>query len=894
MRTDVHFSIMRSYLAGILCLLLGLAPAALGQIDERNSFVESMGFSRFYRADAWVPMVVNLSSTLGTPAEYQIQVVQPDIDGDRVIYSRLITLNANAAGQRYWCYFRPQPTGLDAASVAELQHILRVRLCTRDGKELMILPLTSTLVDIDPRTSFTPRRSRKLILSVTSGAAQPAYLDYDQSWGLIEDVEFVKVTPNDLPESAIGYEMVDGMVWLDADAAELTRAGSRKLAALQEWVRQGGQLVVCNPDETFRITPLADMLPVHLTGPDGKPVVEIVSRQDPEPLHHIATDPMRGAVRDGDPLKRASVVDRWRFIIQQTPFRVARAPLKSDALVEEWVEWSPQEGGGRTPYIARNAYGLGSVTWVAQDLGDRTLTGRDSSGWPHVWDKVFGWKNNTVIIKSDNLKTRNEVWGKEIDEWSAGQMADLGGVFLSATDHTGKAGAYVFLVILFFVGYWIVAGPGSYLFLAGKGQRQLSWAIFAVAGLAATVLTVGVVKLVLRGEPEVKHVSVVRLAAGQPGVIDSRIGLYIPRDGPQTLALKDVSPDSLSYITPLAVHPQHLGNPATFSDTKEYEIKLRDVSGTDPVEVTIPYRNTLKKVQAHWVGNLQEGIGGWAGLVAPNTVDADENGKGFVDPGGRTVKAGTIEGRLTSRTGRDLKNVLIAFRFQQYEDGAINDRDWVLYVPSWKKDQTLDLLRAFAESEVLSEIAGNNTYDKYTQGTASRPIRGYLSGPTSWGDYWVRYIRPRAGSDFLIDDSGRTVVQTVPIMTFFDRIQPLKNEPLRSFSRSELFRRGGRGLDLSGALAAGNLVVLAEADATALPCPLQVDGSPVSGQGKVYYQATLPIKNRTAMIEPMMHPATQPATAPADGAAVPAAGVENPDARGGAATPDQPPGGVVQ
>src|SRR5215210_2496897 len=103
MRPDVHFPTMRSYLAGFICLLLGLSPAALAQIDERKSFVESMGFNRQYRADAWVPMVVNLTSTSGEPAEYQVQVVQPDIDGDRVIYSRLITLNANLQ-QKYWVY----------------------------------------------------------------------------------------------------------------------------------------------------------------------------------------------------------------------------------------------------------------------------------------------------------------------------------------------------------------------------------------------------------------------------------------------------------------------------------------------------------------------------------------------------------------------------------------------------------------------------------------------------------------------------------------------------------------------------------------------------------------------------------------------------------------------
>ena len=151
MHPDVHFHPMRSLLArsllvGLLCLLPGLSPGAgtaSAQLNTQRCFVESMGFNRMYRPDAWVPMVVNLTSTLGEPAEYQVQVVQPDIDGDRVIYSRLITLNANTQ-EKYWVYFRPQPTGLEAANIAELQRLLKVRVCTRDGKELMLLPLTTT------------------------------------------------------------------------------------------------------------------------------------------------------------------------------------------------------------------------------------------------------------------------------------------------------------------------------------------------------------------------------------------------------------------------------------------------------------------------------------------------------------------------------------------------------------------------------------------------------------------------------------------------------------------------------------------------------------------------------------------------------------------------------
>lgn len=863
MASDVPFQPMRSYLAGLLFLLLGLSPVALAQIDTRSSFVESVGINRSYRTDAWVPAVVNLTSTLGEPAEYQIQVVQPDIDGDRVIYTRLITLNANAAGQRYWIYFRPQPTGLDAASPAELQRMLRVRLCTREGKELTILPLPSTtLVDLDPKTGFTVRKGRKTILAVTGGNSQPAFNEYIDAHGMSEDVEFLRVSPADLPESSIGYEMADAILWLDADAAELTRAGSRKLDAIGEWVRQGGQLVVCHPDETYRIAPFAPMLPVHLTGVDGKPVAEVVNRDNPEPLHRIATAPIRQTA-SGDNNKQ--IADRWRFM--PGPFGVARAPLKSDALIEEFVDWTPEQGGGRTPYIARNAWGLGSVTWVAQNLGDRTLAGPNSSGWPHVWDKVFGWKNNTILIRQDDPRARNEVWGKELEDWQPGSLSDLGGVFLGATNHKGKAGAYVFLVILFFVGYWIVAGPGSYLFLAGKGQRQLSWAVFAVAGLGATLLTVGVVKLVLRGEPEVKHVSVVRLAAGQPAIVDSRIGLYIPRDGGQRIALKDVAPDALSYIIPLAVHPQHLLNPATFSDTKEYTIPVRDVSGSDPVEVTIPYRNTLKKVQTHWVGNLAGGIEGWAGLVARNSVDLD----------GAAGKGGTIEGRVVNKTGHDLRNVLFAFRFQQAdEDGALIDRDDVLFVPAWKKDQAIDLLRVYADAELLAEL--NKTQDKYLAGTATGPIRGPLAGANSWGAFWLRSMKTLAGPDSLIDDSGRAVTQSVPVMALFDRIPPIRNEPAMSFQRMELLRRGGRSLNLSHTLAAGDFVILAEVDNAALPVPVDVEGSRMTGEGRIYYQATLPLKNRTALIASLMNapttaPSKQPLSSqpPSEDGAVPAA-----------------------
>jgi hypothetical protein len=499
---------------------------------------------------------------------------------------------------------------------------------------------------------------------------------------------------------------------------------------------------------------------------------------------------------------------------------------------------------------------------VAQDLGSLSVATRFSRGWPFVWDRVFGWKNKTMVIRADNPKDRLSVWGKLQDQWLAGSMADMGGTLLNGMDHSGKAGAYVFLVILFFIGYWIVAGPGSYLFLAGKGQRQLSWPVFAVSAMVATLLTVLVVKLLLRGNPEVRHVSVVRLAPGAPAVVEGRVGLYIPRDGPQNVALRDVNPESASTITALAIHPQHLGNYSGFPDSLDYRVDVRDVSAAGGVEVSIPYRSTLKKLQVHWVGALPGGAGivGDPQLIEAGTVP-DVNGDGRPD--------GFIGGRVANKTGYDLKNVFFAFT---YEAPNVPPQDYLVYVPVWKKDETLDLLKTYAGAE---QLIGDERFDKIVKGTA-----GVMTGrlDTQWTPYLHRSIRAASNADGIVDDSGKLVPLSVVVMSLFDRIPPMKNDKNISYTRPELLRRGGRELDMSHLVAAGNLVILAEVDNTPLPFPMDVEGDRMKGEGRSYYQATLPLRNRSALAQPPP-PEEPPATAPATPA--PAGAPPAPDAAPG-------------
>jgi hypothetical protein len=161
-------------------------------------------------------------------------------------------------------------------------------------------------------------------------------------------------------------------------------------------------------------------------------------------------------------------------------------------------------------------------------------------------------------------------------------------------------------------------------------------------------------------------------------------------------------------------------------------------------------------------------------------------------------------------------------------------------------------------------MIGDDKFDKIVKGTAG-VTTGLLEA--QWAPNLLRSVRSSANTDGMVDDSGRAVRMSVVVMTLFDRIPPGKNDKSMSYSRPELLRRGGRELDMSQLVAAGNLVILAEVDNAPLPFPMDVEGDRMKGEG----QATLPLRNRTRLAQPAAEepPATAPTAEPP--AAVPAA-----------------------
>ena len=166
---------------------------------------------------------------------------------------RDITLSAGAK-EDYWVYFIPQPTdhGLPQ-SPADLQKVLKVYLSTRPDangrtKQLMRLPLAIPMLnnlDLSYGEGFGAHaRGTKLIVCVSEGSSQPLWQEYQHAVGTTEDPAMVRVGVADLPENVLGYDAVDAILWLSAKADKLEEAGSRRKEAIDQFIRNGGQLVV--------------------------------------------------------------------------------------------------------------------------------------------------------------------------------------------------------------------------------------------------------------------------------------------------------------------------------------------------------------------------------------------------------------------------------------------------------------------------------------------------------------------------------------------------------------------------------------------------------------------------------------------------------------------------
>lgn len=802
---------MRFVLAGII--QLWLISAAIAGVSGK---VESIGFGSFLRRDCWTPMLVQVTSDSAVAEEYALQVVQYDLDGDEVVYTRHILVNAGET-LPVWAYFKPETVNdgipTDATgTAADLPKRVRVFLSTPDGsKRIVQLNVTGQM----PRgLDVADQRPGEKLIVCAGKRPQANEFDQGRPVGLTENLAFVQMDPRRLPDNVLGYDAVDAVVWTDGDPNAL--AGSQ-FRALRQYIRGGGRLVVLQHAETGKMSKLADLLPVSVTRVEEWKTLDplksiLLPNPNDPPIDQNTNLPIDAFAAAG-----------------KGPFHMARATALDEAVVDTWVTW---EDGTRTPYIARHLQGQGSVAWVAQDFSEPALAAI-THGWPRMWERIFDWQipvgdlRFPQSMKRDAITGRPELADRTKKTFEPAGVRDLGTPYTKGMDLDSKTAALISIAFIFFIGYWLVAGPGVYLGLAARKKTQWSWFAYGAVAIGATLLTAGVASLVLRGDAQIRHISLVRVG-GQgdvPERVFSRFGVYIPSDRADAeIKLTGAQASGATAITPLVIDPRFYSSDASNLRDSRYLVPIHnpDANDADQCAIYVPIRSTLKKMQAQWTGAATGTITGKPRLVATGSS--------------------LIAGSITNNSGKDLSQVMIVFGYQTPNSAV---RDYVLYLRAWPKGQTLDLETVIAKAwDDTKKNPRETIFNGDARFGSLMSVKDALHSPLRSRSY----VGVNATE---IDDVNYR--PSFPIISLFDRLAPMQNSG-GDVTRTDLHRRGVRNWDVSGALAAGAMVVLAQTDGSEIPMPLTVDGDKPEGAGMTFWQFIVPI-DRSAVNGP---PSTQP------------------------------------
>ncbi|MFN4242147.1 MAG: hypothetical protein ACK4PI_02810 [Tepidisphaerales bacterium] len=810
--------------------------------------VERVGFDQTFRPAAWTPLVVRLRAEAGRGGTYQLRVEQDDLDRDVVAFVRTVSLTGGAGEQRFLTYFQPQgvrtmwglglPDRTQNSRLDQLQGALRVWLCDEQGRKLMRLPVRSMVGSVEGSGAVRGTRLVLFVRGPESVVMRGELAEPASVVGLTEDVAIVEVTPAALPASSAGYAGVDAVVWGAGPPPDRAVAGeAARWRALREYVVGGGRLVVLQAAVWQLTAAWGDWLPVRFDAAGGEPVRR---RPELDVLRRLAGDPAvggDGAVPGGGVLGGVVASQAWTGWAALTgPHVYGVTTALPGAVVEAW--WT-DEAGKRSPWLARHGVGSGVVSYVAQDLASPLLSGRAGAdaeaaaggegvsganrgppGWSQVWMKVLDYREWPVATAGGPTEVTRMYA-------PARTVFDLGAAVVRQMELTSRAGALVGVAAVFFVVYGLLAGPGLWWVLRRRGLGSWQWPCFAAVALGATLLTLVVVQVSRMGGPELRHLTVVRAATGEVARLETRVGLFVPEDGEVRVAWPAGSPNHFAAVTGYAIHPEHASASEEFLSPGRYVVEVRDVAGAEEVGVSVPFRSTLKRLEGVWHGE-------WEGRLVGTVA---------VAPPGNTL----LTGPLINGTGQTLRNVYLVYRTQRPPNAG---QDVWVYVPEWsageqwRMEELTDLRRMprwgvdgeQPERWSAQALAGGGRISGW--GLMGTPGREFEVERWLRGDLLARQLVTRR-ADF--DDSAREVPRVWPLLSLFDRVPVMRNVAATVETRSELLRLNARFLDVSSAVSAGRLVVLAEARGVPMPVPLKVDGRPVGGVGTVLYQFVLPL-----------------------------------------------------
>jgi hypothetical protein len=256
-----------------------------------------------------------------------------------------------------------------------------------------------------------------------------------------------------LPNAWFGYDGADAVFVTtgdrDATTALVNERTGRK-AALAEWVRRGGNLVVSvgkNEDLLVGMGEINDLLPMQPVG-----VAEV----------NLARVAWKDVPSGENPLGQVTIA------------RLAPKPGRTAVTLAA----GPKGADGRdTPLVVQGPYGWGRVTLVALELESRAL-----AGWPSkdlFWSELANRAGPRV--PQGELSTQ---LGRAAFSQAVGEDGAFANIVQRMETFPGVPVVSFGWVALFILLYIIIVGPLDYLFLKKVVKRmELTWVTFPLTVL---------------------------------------------------------------------------------------------------------------------------------------------------------------------------------------------------------------------------------------------------------------------------------------------------------------------------------------------------------------------------------------------------------------------------
>ena len=417
------------------------SPAATGVAAnqasfENNDFAITTGIANTIRLGKWSPVTITPKQSqkitqvaiqtrdgADVPVIYQTQQASPSADG---------SVDALARFGRKCKSFQ-------------------ITIVTADGKTAEIaVPLnnTQTLLSVKP-----------LILAIENDSQIPQAINHEKTQLLANETQPTAKQLADLstlPNSWLAYDAVHTIFLTASDTNLLNQLTDQQLTAIEEWVRQGGRLIVsaspANAADGFAADqPLARFAP--------GPIKTKLNFNNSSRLENFAGS-RKQLIKTGEPP------------IDIVGFETHQAKV-----------WVADEN--RNPLVTQHALGLGNIVFVAFDLKHPKILAWQS--YPELIRVLSAGKNNSDRDGQQSISSLGSGVGHL-------GFTDIVGQLFAPMEQFSKVQFVPFTAIAILIGLYILCiGPLDYFLLRKLfGRMELTWITFPLFSLLFCGLAFGI------------------------------------------------------------------------------------------------------------------------------------------------------------------------------------------------------------------------------------------------------------------------------------------------------------------------------------------------------------------------------------------------------------------